>query len=341
MTIRDLKNLSEDDARTLIESVIWPNGPVCPHCGNADPARMTRIKANPAKRVRAGLVQCKECRKQTTVTRGTLMEGSHLPLRTWVYIVATLCNGRKGCSARQLWRELTEARMDGDGKVTYGNFVTIWYTCMRWREAFGTMTGTELLGGEGMPVEADTAWIGGKPRYHRKGKQKDTSKQAVHALVDRKGTARIQVLTQADAFTLRNHLIQNIDPASHLMTDEDRTYKWAGKLFAQHSTVNHSKGEYARKDDKGDYVFHNNGCESLWSLVRRSWHGTHHRYSVGHMPRYMKERAAMWTTRNMTDVDRVKLAIQHSVGKRLYYHAPKGDGLRLVSGASTAPEQEA
>jgi len=64
MTIRDLKNLSEDDARTLIESVIWPDGPVCPHCGNCDPKRMTRITPNPAKRVRAGLVQCKECRKQ-------------------------------------------------------------------------------------------------------------------------------------------------------------------------------------------------------------------------------------------------------------------------------------
>jgi hypothetical protein len=140
--------------------------------------------------------------------------------------------------------------------------------------------------------------------------------------------------------------MENVDPSSHLMTDEDRMYKWAGKQFSQHSSVNHNKGEYARKNEAGDYVFHNNNCESLWSLVRRNWHGQHHHYTLQHMPRYMNERAAMWTTRQMSDVDRVKMAIAHSVGKRLYYHAPKGDSLRQgivssVQGPQIDPQAEA
>lgn len=332
MTIRDLKNLSEDQARELIESVIWPNGPICPHCGNCDAARMTRIKPNPTKRVRAGLVQCRECRRQTTVTRGTLMEGSHLPLRTWIYIIASLCNGLKGCSARQLWRELTEARMNGEGKVTYGNFVTIWYTCMRWREAFAAMNQANgPMGGDGKFVEADLLFVGGKPRKRVSIKEWHSEKQPIHGILERGGErVRVKVLASADKETLRAHLLENVRTDSHLMTDEAKAYISPGKEFDAHSTVQHGAREYARADHNGDYIYHNNGIESFWSLVRRNYHGQHHRYSVHHMHRYLNERSAVFESRKLSDVDRVKLAIKHTVGLRLYYKQPK---------AQVAPQQ--
>lgn len=255
------------------------------------------------------------------------MHGSHLPLRSWIYVLASMCNGRKGVSARQLWRELTEARMDGSGKVTYGNFVTIWYTCMRWREAFASMNDAGgLMGGEGKVIEADTLWVGGKPRNRVPMKDWRSEKQPVHGILERGGArVRLKVLKAADRDTLRAHLLESAHTDSHLMTDEAKAYITPGKDFSAHSTVTHSGREYARANEKGDYVFHSNGIENLWSLVRRNYHGQHHRYSVHHMHRYLSERAAVYETRKLSDVDRVRLAIKHAAGLHLYYKQPKAD----------------
>ena len=108
MTINDLRKLSEDEARELFEQVMWPDGqPVCPHCGNCSPKRIGKVKANPAKRVRAGLYVCKDCpgRRQFTVTTNTVFHGSKFSLSKWLEIITSMCSAKFGTSTQQLRRE--------------------------------------------------------------------------------------------------------------------------------------------------------------------------------------------------------------------------------------------
>ncbi len=259
-------------------------------------------------------MECKP-RKQFTVTKGTLLEGSHLPLRTWVYVIASMCNGKKGVASRQLQRELKEMAADG----SYGNFQSLWHATHRVRHAMADTSVSGLLGGEGKVLECDETWVGGKPRNPKPGNHymKMDNKVPVVALVERGGGVRSAVLNEVNAHTLRNHLAKHGDRASRLMTDEHQSYKWPGKLFNSHESVNHKRREYARGD-----VF-SNTVESYFSLVKRSVYGTHHHYSVRLMPYYLNERDFTWTHRDMSDTDKVRLLFTKMVGKRLYYKTPK------------------
>lgn len=108
----------EDKARSLFESLRWPNGPVCPHCGSA--VKIYRLEG---KTTRPGLLKCGACRKQFTVRVGTIFEDSHLPLGKWLYALFLMCSSKKGVSAMQLSREL-EIR-----------YKSSWHMCHRIRRA--------------------------------------------------------------------------------------------------------------------------------------------------------------------------------------------------------------
>src|ERR1700712_3679827 len=97
---QDLPELTEDQAREHIEKLLWPNGPACRHCGSVNVYRMT------GETVRAGLLRCRDCEKQFTVTVGTIFEDSHLPLAKWVKAFHLMCSSKKGISALQLQRNL-------------------------------------------------------------------------------------------------------------------------------------------------------------------------------------------------------------------------------------------
>src|SRR5687767_4860683 len=111
----------EAEACRLVESVLWPYGPVCPHCGGVE--RVGTVKPNPAKRVRYGLKRCGECKAQFTVRMGTIFEESKLPLTKWLQAIFLMCSSKKGVSAHQLGRTL---------EVTYK---TAWFLTHRIREA--------------------------------------------------------------------------------------------------------------------------------------------------------------------------------------------------------------
>ncbi len=146
---------TEETARAYLESVRWPSGPFCPHCGNADPARVSKIERNAAAKVRPGLHCCLECHKQFTVTVGTIFEDSHVPLHKWLIAFYMMCASKTQISALQLQRHLE-----------LGSYRTAWFMCHRIRfamaeESFDTkLTGT---------VEADEAYIGGKRRGKGRG----------------------------------------------------------------------------------------------------------------------------------------------------------------------------
>jgi hypothetical protein len=313
MTIADLKRLTEDEARELIESVLWPQGPSCYKCGNCDQDRITKVKANKAKRIREGLYRCKECRATFTVTKNTIMEGSHLPMNTWVFIMASMCNAKKGVAARQLQRELKEIRPNGD----YGNYRNLWHACHRVRHAMADEGLAELLGGEGRILEMDESHFGAPPRYPLpKGQYKE--KTIVVTLVERGGLSRSAVVRDTTAVSLGAHLKQYADTRSRLMTDNLKSYIMPGKHFADHQTTAHTMKEYVRGD------VHSNTAESWFAVAKLSYRAIHHGYSDAHTFRYLAERDAAWNTKYMSDVDRVLLTISKTAGKRLYYKAPKG-----------------
>lgn len=321
-TIAALRNLSEDDARALFEATMWPHGPTCPFCGNCSPKRIAKITPNPAKRVRPGLYMCKDCkpRRQFTVTTGTVFHGSKFPLAKWLYIIASMAAGKKGTSTQQIRRELNEPRRLANGKLSFGNVECLWHATMRVRKAMRTEPVKDALKGT---IEADEAFIGGKPRKHRSEREKYYEKQPIVVLVEREtGRAYSKVVCDVTKNTLFNHILSVAAPSATIMTDEWRGYMGIGEHFdGGHHSVRHNIGQYAKKED--GKVVTSNTAESYIAILKRSIYGTHHHYSRVHAQRYIDERDFVFSNRDMSDVDRVLQVLRQASGKRLPYRAPK------------------
>jgi transposase-like protein len=104
MNLNDPIFSDEAKARAYFEAIRWPNGPTCPHCGNADTAKIGRLQG---KTTRTGLRKCYECRKPFTVRIGTIFEDSHLPLHLWLQVIHLICASKKGIGTRQIQRMLS------------------------------------------------------------------------------------------------------------------------------------------------------------------------------------------------------------------------------------------
>ena len=144
----------EDKARAYFEAQRWPNGPVCPHCGETDHVRRLEGEAH-----RVGLLQCNSCADQFSVTLGTVMESSHIPLTKWALAFHKMAASKKGLSAKQMQRELA-----------LGSYRTAWFMCHRIREAMGLDEKAGPIGGRGKIVESDETFVGGKSKNVHKGK---------------------------------------------------------------------------------------------------------------------------------------------------------------------------
>ena len=279
-------------ARKHLEALRWPDGAECPHCG--------LIKATAVKGGRDGLYQCNACREQFTVTVGTVFERSKIALNKWLLCNHLLCSSKKGMSAHQIHRMLG---------VTYK---TAWFMCHRLREAMKS-DGDGPLGGPNAVVEADETFVGGKQRNRATRAVKP--KKAVVALVERDGRARSFHVANVNAKTLRPLVVTNIDRRSHLMTDESMVYTRAGREFAGHSTVVHSKQEYVRQ---GGFT-HSNTAENFFSIFKRGVIGTYHHMSEAHLGRYCAEFDLRYNTRNMNDGERAAIMLKGGEGRRLTY----------------------
>lgn len=288
----------EDAAREHLEGQLWPNGPVCPHCGS------TEATALKGKAHRKGVYQCNACRDQFSVTVGTVFERSKIKLHKWVLAAHLMGASKKGVSSKQLERMLG---------VTYK---TAWFMSMRLREAMTDEAPAGGLGGENKVVEADESFVGGKKKNVHKGKP-EPKKHAVVALVERDGGMRASHVADVTAKTLRETLVTQTSRKSYLMTDENKAYKKVGKEFAGHGSVNHSADEYVR----GTF-WHTNTAESFFAIMKRGVYGTFHSVSEQHLQRYVNEFAFRWNTRSklgFDDFDRAEAILQGAKGKRLTY----------------------
>jgi transposase-like protein len=195
LTLTEVSKLTEDQARETFERIRWPNGPVCPHCGSAIATKLQ------GKAHRAGLYKCNGCEDQFTATINTIMEDSHLPIRTWLMAFALLCSAKKGISALQLQRQLG-----------IGSYRSAWHMAHRIRHAMSQEPLAGLLQGT---VEVDETYVGGKPRQRhgqpKPKKGRGTKKVAVVALVERGGQARAHKVERVDAKTLGKAVRENVD----------------------------------------------------------------------------------------------------------------------------------
>ena len=316
---------NNDAARAHLEKLLWPEGPVCPHCGVCDEATLMKGTTT-----RAGLYQCNACREPFTVTIGTIFEDSKIALHKWVLGMHLMASSKKGISALQLQRMLG-----------LGSYRTAWFMAMRIREAL-RMDPMERgkMGGKGKVVEADETYFGkvenpsdvradGKPfraddkSHPRAGKinRGPANKRSVVALVERGGSARVFHVANADRETVAKIVMENVSPESRLHTDESRLYTGAGKAFEAHETVKHSAKEYAR----GDVT--SNSAESFFGVFKRGMTGVYQHCGEKYLQRYVTEFEFRHNTRTklgFNDNDRATLAIKGAAGKRLVLRQPEG-----------------
>jgi len=288
----------EGKAREILEGIRWPNGPVCPRCGGVDPYRLT---PKPGSRTRQGLLKCRACRRQFTVTVGTIFEDSHISLGKWLMAFHLMVASKKGMSAHQLHRMLG---------ITYRS---AWFMAHRIRYA---MQQPPLVGKLKGIVEADETYVGGKVsnKHRSRGRGRGTdNKTPVLALVERKGKVRSFPMARITGEVLGSVLKGHIHPETRLITDSYAAYRKPGKAFKSHESVAHDKGEYVRGDA------HTNTVEGFFSILKRGITGTYHHVGVKHLWRYLGEFDFRYNERGITDSARAALAAKQAEGKRLTY----------------------
>lgn len=297
-----------------LERLRWAHGRVCPHCGVIDGPEREHYRIQRKGSARK-LWKCFSCRKQFSVTVGTIFEDSHIALNKWLLAFYLLCSSKKGMSALQLQRML---------KVSYK---TAWFMChrIRWamtEPAFSTMmTGT---------VEADETYVGGKVRRSnrkqfapldptkpdkRKQTGRGSGKAPVMLLVERGGNARSFHVANVTAETLGGAIRRNVALNAHLRTDAFGSYKRVGREYASHATVDHNF-EYVRGDA------HTNTAESYFAILKRGINGVYHHVSEAHLHRYLSEFDFRYNNREgngVDDAERTRRALEGAAGKRLMY----------------------
>jgi transposase-like protein len=297
--------IDADKAREWLERELWADGRPCPHCGVLD--KSTKVGGTTA---RPGLYMCNACRKQFTVTVGTLYERSKIPLNKWLAATHLMVASKKGMSALQIGRMLGLSKK------------TAWFLCHRIRESLRD-TNLAPIGGEGATVEADETYVGGKERNKHRSKRDakhigGVGKEMVFSLVERGGEVRSRHLADISANNLRPVLESQLSDmaATKLMTDGEGQYRLVGPLFKSHDVVNHGIGEYVRGDA------HTNTIEGYFSILKRGIIGTYHHVSAEHLRRYLAEfdfRYNQRTALGVSDRERFVKAIPGIVGKRLTY----------------------
>jgi transposase-like protein len=300
----------EAKAYELVESVLWPEGPVCPHCGSVE-----RISKMQGKSTRIGAYKCYACRSKFTVKIGTIFEDSHIPMHFWLQAIVLLASSKKGISSNQLHR-------------TFGiSLRSAWFMSHRLREAMRAGPLAPMGGGGGI-IEIDET-IYGRAATHPKGRRRDPDrkitnsahKNVILSLVERGGSVRSYHVAGSTTAEVIPIVEANVSKEAAVMTDAAQLYKYRLGSFASHDRIDHSKGEYAEYPE-GRPVIHTNTVEGYFSVFKRGMRGTYQHCKEKHLHRYLAEFDFRYNARvalGVNDRDRAEKILRGVKGKRLTY----------------------
>lgn len=303
----------EAKAYELVEAVLWPEGPVCPHCGSVE-----RISKMEGKSTRIGTYKCYACRKKLTVKIGTIFEDSHIPMRFWLQAIFLMASSKKGISSNQLHR-------------TFGiSLRSAWFMSHRLREAMRSGP-LEPMGGDGGSgiVEIDDT-IYGRADTHPKGRARDLAKQGIRnsahknvilSLVERGGSVRSWHVAGSTTNEVIPIVEASVSKEAAVMTDSAQLYKYRMGSFASHDRVDHSKSEYTREEE-GRPLIHTQTVEGYFSVFKRGMRGTYQHCKEKHLHRYLAEFDFRYNARvalGVNDKMRAERLLRGVAGKRLTY----------------------
>ena len=295
-----LDSLGNDaECRVYLESKVWADGvPTCPYCGSN---KHYILKSGGEFK---GMYKCGApgCKKRYTVTIGTMFEGSHVGLRKWFIAIYIFSMHKKGISSHQLATDLGITQKSA------------WYMLHRIRLAFG-IDDSDLMGGEGLIVEVDETYVGGKVKNmsnkkraaiaHAKELGLDTdNKTGVIGYLERGGNLRLQVMNKDTEIS--DYVAGGVRTDSVLMTDSHLSYRKVGRAYAMHGAVNHGNSEYVRD------ICHTNTIEGAFGLFDRMVIGIYHNISVKHMQAYCNEHEFRYNNRKHSVSDRFDFSLKNS-----------------------------
>lgn len=295
----------EDAARAWFERARWPHGPQCPSCGVVGNAAWLKTRRK---------WRCRPCLAEFTVTAGTPMHRTHLPLLTWLQAFYLIVASSKGISAVKL------------GEMLDVSYPTAWFLGHRIRAMMAEAN--PILSGV---VEIDEMYAGAPPRKRAKPsrdnddsdppanpKGRGTKRPLVLVAAERGGDVVAKVIPTHGKAAIAEALDGVVDPQATVMTDGLPAYKHIGKT-QPHLSVNHSDREYARTDEATGLRVHVNRIESFNGFMRRAVIGVWHQISVKHLGRYASEATFRWNRKADACLDRMAEMVRNGEGRLLSY----------------------
>ena len=295
MEFKNLKELmtylkDEKRCRAYYAELRWGGNPVCAHCGEPAPYLLA-----------SGKYRCKSknCKKDFSITKGTIFEKSKISLATWMGAVFVLSGHKKGISSLQLARDLGVTQKTG------------WFILHRIRHIMGDPDPEPLNN----IVEVDETYCGGKFANMNRGKRKFMqensldNKVAVMGLIERDGKARLTII---GANTFKEVIKDHVQPDATIMTDSHLAYQGLALDYAGHGVVNHSESQYRNG------IAYTNTVEGFFSSLKRSIYGIYHSVSPKHLQKYCEETSYRYNTRKITDKERFIATLKQCEGMLTY-----------------------
>jgi transposase-like protein len=306
--------MTEAEAREKLEQIRWPDGVRCVFC-DSDQIGRIQSKASTRKDGRPiparDLYYCRACKKQFSVTKGTIFEDSKIPLTTWIAVAYRMCSSKRGVSAYQIMRE-------------YGlKYEAAWFMLHRIRWGMNDKNPSPLMG----VVEADETYVGGKLRGHPEHRIKGQTmsgavkagfdkKTQVFGMVERGGRVRVFVVpTKGKRISqkqIQDTIVANVDvQATKLITDEHDYYHGISARLP-HGIIRH-KSEFV------DGATHTQSIESFWSILKRGLIGTYYHVDSAYLGQYVDEFAFRHNTRRISDAERFRTLMGQISGRVDWY----------------------